>query len=130
MRKRSTFLAAAIAALAAGALVGAAPSLFARGDPNGGSGGGGNGGTGSSRGNPDPQNGGSGDPVGGTSSSGSSNGKGDKTDAEGPDVKGNGEEQRDIAREVMDRMARSRFRDRRDARNRESLEPRRDGETR
>jgi len=125
MRKTRTFVTVAIAAFAAAVFVGATPSLFAKGDGGGGGGGGSSGG--GARGtagsdNPDnPQSG----PSVGTTTSGTSSGKKPDTRIDLPEFKRDGEEQRDISRDVVDRMARERFRDVRDLRNRAAGEPRR-----
>jgi hypothetical protein len=127
MRKTRTFVTVAVAALAAAAFVGAAPSLFAKG--SGGTGGGGGksaaggglpaGDTGDAPPPPDPAS------NVGSNGTGSSAGKKPDNRVDLPEFRRDGEEQRDIARDVVDRMARERFRDVRDLRNRAAGEPRR-----
>jgi hypothetical protein len=130
MRKTRTFVTVAVAALAAAVLVGSTPSLFARGTEGGGGGGGSGGGRTGGGVTPDddpnappPDTTGANSPKGMTSSSGKR--RDDRTDL--PEFRRDGEEQTDIARDARGSMARARFRDSRDARNRAAGEPRRDG---
>ena len=104
MRNSNKIVTAALAALAVGAFLGAAPSLFARGD-SGRSGGGGGGGDSA--------------PSGGDAKRGDR--KGDGEDGE---ARRNGEEQRDISRDAVNRRARRDFSDFRDGRNRDAGDPR------
>jgi hypothetical protein len=131
MRKTRTFVTVTVAALAAAVFVAAAPSLFARGDSGGGGGGGGasGGGARGAAGSDNPDNPQSGTSVG-TTSSGTGSGKKRDDRADLPEFRRDGEEQREVSRDVVDRMARSRYRDVRDLRNRAAGEPRRDGERR
>jgi len=134
--RNKTLLTMAVAALTAATLLGTSPQLFARGDSGGGSGGGGSGGGGGGGGgarggqagdpeNPPPTTG-----TGAVGSTGNSSGGRPDNRTDLPEFLRDGEEQRDIARDARGRMARSRFRDCRDARNRAAGEPSRDGSRR
>jgi hypothetical protein len=128
MRKQRTFVTVAVAALAAAAFVVAAPSLFAKGGSGGTGGGGGKsaagGGapTGDSGDAPPPP-----DPSSSVGSNGTGSTAGKKPDnrVDLPEFRRDGEEQREIARDVLDAMARNRFRELRDLSNRAVGEPRR-----